>query len=152
MAQEEAAPRPARMTDARVGCGALVRRGDGRILLVRRRRPPEAGHWGLPGGKVDWMETVEHAVRREVAEETGLVIRLTRLLCVVDHITPATAREDASHWVAPVYLATPITSARALLCEPEALSAVRWFEPDDLPTPLTLATRVALRALADAPA
>lgn len=137
------------VADARVGCGALVRRGDGRIVLVCRRRPPEAGHWGLPGGKVEWMETVEHAVRREVAEETGLVVRLSRLLCVVNHITPATAREDASHWVAPVYLATPITSARALLCEPDALSAVRWFALDDLPTPLTLATQVALRALAD---
>ncbi|PYD74972.1 NUDIX domain-containing protein [Novacetimonas pomaceti] len=134
--------------NARVGCGALVRRDDGRILLVRRRRPPEAGHWGLPGGKVDWMETLEHAVRREVEEETGLRVHLSRLLCVVDHLTPASVGEAASHWVAPVYLATPVTSTRAELREPEALSAVDWFAPDDLPAPLTQATHAALRALA----
>jgi ADP-ribose pyrophosphatase YjhB (NUDIX family) len=29
---------------------------DGRILLIQRRKQPEAGAWGLPGGKVDWME------------------------------------------------------------------------------------------------
>ena len=40
----------------RLGCGAVIQRADGAILLVQRGRPPEQGHWGLPGGKVDWME------------------------------------------------------------------------------------------------
>lgn len=58
-----------------VGCGAAIVDGS-RILLVKRRRQPEAGHWGLPGGKVDWLERVEHAVIREIREELGVELAL----------------------------------------------------------------------------
>ena len=49
-----------------VGCGAAILR-EGRLLLVKRRKAPEAGCWSLPGGKVDFLERVEDAVRREIA-------------------------------------------------------------------------------------
>jgi len=54
-----------------VGVGAVVI-DDGRILLVQRSRDPGAGLWAVPGGKVNRGETMREAVRREVAEETGL--------------------------------------------------------------------------------
>lgn len=118
----------------RLGCGAVIQRADGAILLVQRGRPPEQGHWGLPGGKVDWMEKVEDAVVREVLEETGLQVRVERLLCVVDHFEPALAQ----HWVAPVYLARVPATAQVMLLEPEAILALGWFELDALPAPLTV--------------
>jgi len=125
----------------RLGCGAVIQRADGAILLVQRGRPPEQGHWGLPGGKVDWMETVEHAVIREVEEETGLPVAVERLLCVVDHFEPALAQ----HWVAPVYVVRTLDATVAEVKEPEALRALGWFTPEALPSPLTVS---ALRALA----
>lgn len=45
---------------------------DQRLVLVQRR---DDGTWGLPGGMVDWGETVEATMRRELREETGLVCR-----------------------------------------------------------------------------
>ncbi len=41
--------------EPRLGCGAAIIQ-DGEVLLIQRRCEPEAGHWGLPGGKVDWLE------------------------------------------------------------------------------------------------
>lgn len=125
----------------RVGCGAAILR-DGRLLLVQRRRPPEAGHWGLPGGKVDPFEPVADAVAREIAEELGLTITPKRLLCVVDQID----RERGEHWVSPVYLVEDAEGEPRVL-EPEALAGCGWFDLDGLPEPLTLATRVALEHL-----
>jgi len=50
--------------------GVLIR--DGAILLVQRKHEPFRGKWALPGGFVEYGETVEEAVLREFEEETGL--------------------------------------------------------------------------------
>jgi 8-oxo-dGTP diphosphatase len=68
-----------------VGIGALVWRDD-RILLIRRRNPPRAGQWSLPGGGQELGETIAEAARREVAEETGLDIVVEDVVEVIDLI------------------------------------------------------------------
>ncbi|MEI9890366.1 MAG: NUDIX domain-containing protein [Caulobacteraceae bacterium] len=90
--------------EPRVGCGAAIVIGD-RILLIRRLKAPEAGHWGLPGGKIDLYETAAEAAEREILEELGIGIQARDLLCFVDQID----REAATHWVSPVYLVTAFT-------------------------------------------
>ena len=62
----------------RAGCSAVVRDGE-RVLLTRR---VDNGRWCLPGGHIDPGESVAEATAREVLEETGLVIRLGRLIGV----------------------------------------------------------------------
>ncbi len=68
-----------------VGVGAVVWR-DGKVLLVRRGKPPRAGHWSLPGGRLELGETVSEAARREVFEETGLTVDVLGLVTTVDLI------------------------------------------------------------------
>ena len=58
--------------------GAVIVDRSGRLLLVRRGRPPGVGTWSLPGGHVEAGETLEAAVVREVREETGVA---TRVVC-----------------------------------------------------------------------
>lgn len=64
-----------------LGVGGLVvdidrRTGERRVLLIERNQEPNRGGWTIPGGFVDHDETVEIAVVREVAEETGVLCRV----------------------------------------------------------------------------
>lgn len=124
-----------------VGCGAAIVR-DGSLLLVLRLREPEAQHWGLPGGKVDWGEPIRVACAREIREELGLAITPGRLLCMADTIDAG----DGMHWTAPVYLVEDCDGEPAVM-EPDKLGSVGWFPLDALPDKLTRATLAAVEAL-----
>jgi len=130
-----APPRPG------IGVGACIVR-DGKLLLVLRLGEPEAQHWGLPGGKVDWGEPVRAACAREIAEELGLAITPGRLLCMADTID----RGDGQHWTAPVYLVEDAEGEPAVM-EPDKLGGCGWFALDALPEKVTSATLAAVRAL-----
>lgn len=67
--------------------GAVVV-SEGRILMVQRAHPPAVGRWSLPGGRVEWGETLAVAVERELAEETGLQGHCGALVGWVEQITP----------------------------------------------------------------
>lgn len=69
---------------------ALVANKEGRILAIRRSAESKffKGVWDLPGGKADPGETFDAALTREVAEETGLTIRLTGVAGAVEYDCP----------------------------------------------------------------
>ncbi|HET6838255.1 MAG TPA: NUDIX hydrolase [Bradyrhizobium sp.] len=66
------------MTHPQLAVSAAIFR-DGKILLVRRARAPAKGFYSLPGGRVEFGESLHAALHREVAEETGLEIEIIGL-------------------------------------------------------------------------
>lgn len=79
MSPDDAARKPPPIVCA----GAVVRDGDGRLLLVRRGHAPSLGLWSVPGGRVEDGETPAQAAAREVLEETGLQVEIGDLLASV---------------------------------------------------------------------
>lgn len=124
-----------------VGVGLVILR-DRKILLYKRIRPPEAGHWSIVGGKVDHMEPTEQAARREAEEETGLSIGRVSLLGPAEVISNA----DGQHWVSLLYIASEF-DGEPNLTEPEKLSDFGWFSRSDPPQPLSAFAAAAMARL-----
>jgi 8-oxo-dGTP diphosphatase len=72
----------------RVGSAVLVVDKDGRFLLGMRAKDPGRGQWVIPGGKVNYGETIDEAGIREIKEETGLDVNLTSRLGAFELIDP----------------------------------------------------------------
>jgi ADP-ribose pyrophosphatase YjhB (NUDIX family) len=78
-----------------VGVGGVVI-DDGRTLLIRRASPPLKGEWSIPGGLLEVGETLQQGVARELAEETGLQVRVIELIEVFERIFPAPPNADGT--------------------------------------------------------
>jgi len=100
---------------------------DGRLLLVRRGRGAGIGLWSVPGGRVDWGETLTDALVREVAEETGLDVVPAGWLGWVERI------DVAHHFVIHDFLAQLADGSQPDQARPgDDASAVRWVELEEL--------------------
>lgn len=109
----------------------------GRLLLIRRAHDPGQGLWSVPGGRVEAGETDHHAVIREVAEETGLVVEAIRLLGNVQRGAPDGAVFDIYDYHCQV--------AGGTLAAGDDAAETRWCDAHTLPTlPLVPGLRAAL--------
>ncbi|MFE0375565.1 NUDIX domain-containing protein [Streptomyces inhibens] len=108
--------------------------GAGRILLARRSAGArdEPGTWDCGAGALEFGETFEAAVAREVHEEYGV-----RPLGVEQIGVRNVLRGDPvdSHWVAVVF-AVRVEPDEVRICEPHKFDALMWCAPDALPAPL----------------
>lgn len=86
-----------------VGVGGVVIE-NGRALLIRRGHPPLEGEWSIPGGALEIGETIAEGVRRELAEETGLEVRVLDLIEVFERIFPDGGGRPQYHFVILDYL------------------------------------------------
>lgn len=106
--------------------GAIVFDDGGRLLLVRRANPPAQGLWSIPGGRVEPGESDEHAVIRELREETGLVGRVQREVGTVQRAAP-----DGGTYVIRDFLLS--VDAGDLRAADDAADAA-WFTPSEVRT------------------
>jgi 8-oxo-dGTP diphosphatase len=106
---------------------AIVR--EGKVLVVRRARPPAHGLYTLPGGVVELGETLDQAVAREVREETGLDIEPVALAGFRETVVRDAAERVERHFVILCF------AARCSAGEPvlnEELSEARWLDQSEL--------------------
>ena len=113
----------------RVGVGAIVLH-EGRVLLVKRGRAPGLDLWSVPGGLVELGETTVEAACREVAEETGLKVRIAGVVGLLDRVTRDAEGRVRYHWVLVDYLAVP-ESTETLRAGSDA-AEVRWGTIDEV--------------------
>ena len=99
---------------------------DGRVLLVKRGNEPFKGTYALPGGFIEYGETLEKCVKREVREETGIRTEIIRLLGVYS----APDRDPRGHFVTAVY---EMKSIGGKLRPGDDAAEAEWFDLDDLP-------------------
>ena len=108
--------------DPKLAVGTIITDEERRVVLVKRAIEPGYGKWVFPGGYVDRGEEVRAAAVREAREETGLDVRLDRLINIYSY--------SGRIPVVVVYAATMIGGC--LGCDEEGLEA-RFFEPDIIP-------------------
>ncbi|HTZ00974.1 MAG TPA: NUDIX hydrolase [Xanthobacteraceae bacterium] len=119
---------------------------DGRVLIVRRARPPAHGLYTLPGGGVELGETLEEAVIREIREETALAIEPVELMGFRQAIVRDTAGRVERHFVILPFAARFLRGEVVLN---EELAEAHWLAPAEvsgLKTTEGLATIVAAAA------
>jgi 8-oxo-dGTP diphosphatase len=99
---------------------------DGKVLIVRRARSPSKGVYSLPGGRVEFGETLHAALHREVVEETALKIEIVDLAGWREVVPSA---EGGGHYVIMSF-AAHWQSGEVVLNE--ELDDHRWLAPDAL--------------------
>lgn len=118
-----------------VSCAFMCHDSDGRILLHRRGAGcrDEQGTWDSGAGQLEFGETFEQALVREVREEYGVEPSSSRLLGVRNVLR---AHEgEKTHWVALVF-AVLVEPEQVRICEPHKMAELGWFTIDALPSPL----------------
>jgi 8-oxo-dGTP diphosphatase len=111
-----------------IGVGAIVLDGN-RVLLVKRAHEPLKGQWSVPGGVVEIGELLEHAVAREVREETSLEISVGPVVEVLERIRRDPDERVEFHYVLVDYLCTP---TGGVLTPGSDAEAARWIAIEDL--------------------
>jgi len=118
------------------GAGVVCLRGAD-VLLIRRGKPPRAGEWSLPGGRIEWGESPQDAALRELGEETGVEAEILGLLDVVDGAFRGPDGALQAHYVLIDYAARwrsgePVAGDDAVEARfwpaAEAMALVQWSE------------------------
>ena len=112
----------------KVGIGIMIVK-DGQVLLGKRKGSHGAGEYAWPGGHLEFGETLEACIDREIAEETGIKVRPIRPVSVSNVV------KYGKHYLDIQYLVEYISGEPKVL-EPDRVEAWSWYSIDDLPEPI----------------
>ncbi len=109
-----------------VGVGALILK-EGKILVGKRgfKARDDIGLWDFPGGGLDFGETFEEGIRREVLEEFGIEIKNLKFLRLVEAV------EEGKHWIGPSFVCE-WASGEAKPLEEDKFSDFKWATLEEL--------------------
>jgi 8-oxo-dGTP diphosphatase len=124
----------------RIRVGVVLVDGD-RLLLVRHQKK-DATYWLLPGGGLDYGETIEECAKREILEETGLEIEVKKFLYLSEGIAP-----DKSRHIVQLFVLGERTGGNLIACDEEVIAEVAWIPFSELKT-ITLYPTIAETLLA----
>lgn len=119
--------RPARVIPT-TRVSVIVINQEKQILLVKHRKGPRQ-YWVLPGGRLEYGEDFHECGAREVKEETGLEVEITRIVFISEAIAP-----DRSRHIVNIYLLGRLTGGTLRLGNEPVLAAVEFRDLDDLKT------------------
>lgn len=97
------------------------------VLLIERKHPPYEGCWALPGGFVDMDETLADAAKRELYEETGIVVDIIEQFRTYD----AVDRDPRDRTISTVFIG--FANEQARIKAGDDASSADWFSFDALP-------------------
>ena len=113
----------------------LCRDGDERLLLTRFHAPehPDHGLWTMPGGAMEWGETMEQTAHRELDEETGLTAELGEVRGVFSrwYTAEQSARGEAGHVVGVIVEALSVAGELRTEFDDGSTDDARWFDLDE---------------------
>jgi 8-oxo-dGTP diphosphatase len=124
----------------KVGVGILILK-NGKILLGKRKGSHGEGEYAFPGGHLEYMESFEECVKREIAEECGIKVKNIRF-----HLLANLVDYAPKHYV-HVGMVADWESGEPKVLEPDRCESWLWYNIDNLPTPIFKACKISINAL-----
>lgn len=118
-----------------LSAASIIHDGKGRLLLMKRgaKARDENGRWDICGGAVEFGETMEEAVKREVKEELCTKALDVKFLGAYDAHRVHDGKQ--THWIALVH-GVRVNPKNVKIGEPDKIDEIGWFTTKDLPAPL----------------
>lgn len=108
-----------------IGCNTLIIK-DKKLLLGKRKNHAVEGTWGLPGGHLEYGESLIEAAKRELREELGIEVDSLKLISITE------GDKISNHYIQVNFLLENFTGQYQLM-EPEFCETWQYFDFDDLP-------------------
>lgn len=126
-----------------VSVGAMIFNDKNELFLAKRSQQcrNEKGFWEAPGGSVEFGEKLIDAIRREMREEFAMQIKIITQFPAADHIL----LKEKQHWVPTTFLVSIKNDNNPKIMEPEKCDEIGWFSLNNLPSPLSVITKLDLK-------